>query len=119
MSVRAFGLVLALVLIAAGVIVGMSRFDVTSNGGITGTCASVFNGPHGDIGNGDDGAQKRSLDELGGIGRRDNGPTFDALCNSERASRSTWTWVLVGVGVVLAAGAVLIQPTKSETGQPK
>ena len=41
---------------------------------------------------------RRQLAEL--RGQYDKGPTFDALCNSKRASRGTWTWVLVAVGVV-------------------
>jgi hypothetical protein len=111
-SIRAFALIPSLALVAVGVITGASRFDVTSNSGVTGTCASVFNGPPGDLGNAYDAAQKRALDEL--TGPRDIGPTFDALCDSKRASRGTWTWGLVGFGVVLASGAVLIRPTRNE-----
>jgi hypothetical protein len=52
--------------IGALLMLGPSRFTVTSDGGITGTCASVFNGQRGDMGNADDGAQARQLAELRG-----------------------------------------------------
>jgi hypothetical protein len=90
----------AALIIGSLLVLGPGRFQVTSDGGITGTCASVFDGPHGDMGNADDGAQARQMAEL--RGHYDNGPSFDRLCNDERSSRRMWMWGLVGLGWALS-----------------
>jgi hypothetical protein len=117
MSIRGFVIGLGVVLVFIGVVViGNARFEIHA-GGDTGMCTSYFNGPSGDVGNADALQQKLSLGEL--AGKRYTGPSVDDLCNNERDQRGTWTWVLVGVGVVLAAGGVLIRPTKNAMAQPK
>ena len=116
-----FLMVAGLALVVGGLLVlGPSRFEVTA-GGIAGHCSSVFAGPHGDIGDGDDGQQARQLNELTVAPLyRSTAPSFADLCDDERNSRRTWMWVLVGVGALLIMGCgVVFWPTKSGATQPK
>ena len=111
MSYRGFAIGLGVVLVFIGVVViGNARFSIHA-GGDTGTCASYFNGPSGDIGNADALQQKLSLDGL--VGKHYTGLSVDDLCNNERDQRGTWTWVLVGVGLALVAGGLFVWPQRN------
>jgi hypothetical protein len=95
---------------------GPARFTVRSDD-ITGTCSSVFSGPNDDMGDGGDGQHAQQLraitDTMTGT-KRPQSASFADLCEAERGSRTTWLWVLVGLGVVLIVCAVMVfWPTKS------
>jgi hypothetical protein len=109
-----FLMVAGIALVAVGLLeFGAGRFSVTS-GGITGRCSSVFAGPHGDIGDGDDGAEARELKELTVPPiYRSTAPSFADLCDGQRTSRMHWLWGLVGLGVACIGCAVMVfWPTK-------
>lgn len=91
-----------------------------TSGGITGTCSSVFAGPHGDIGDGGQQAQQlRAITDTTTGTKRPQSASFADLCEAKRGSRATWLWVLVGFGVVLIVCAVMVfWSTKTVGTQP-
>jgi hypothetical protein len=109
MSARSFGLIMGMVLFVIGTIVGISRFDVTS-ACEKAMCSSYFDGATPPAKQFD--APPDQDRQFGINGRRmpyGGAQSLVSLCDAQRPQRGTWTWLLIGGGLVLYAACLLIR----------
>lgn len=112
MSIRAFAVVLGVVMILGGLTLGAERFSAHADG-ISAQCISVFDGGKGGGALAYDGPAVLTK-KFSGEWRSSGDTPLDTACDAERNQYRLFTWLLVGAGAVLTAGGLFIWPTKTE-----
>lgn len=114
MSPRAFAAVAASALIVVAAFLLLTSVTATTQAGGTAPCGSALS-PSNDDGRklSDSADVGNGLNQLAGTGiyRPNQYAGFQAACADAVSTRSTWGWVVGGVGVVALAGALLVSTT--------
>lgn len=108
MSLKLFAVIAGIALVVVGLFVGFGSSEV--QGPVKSyTCGSAFSEDTADA------AYKDSLDEIGAtlVGGQKVTGSLVAQCHDKQGSKSTIAWLLIGFGVLGAAGGALVK-SKSE-----